>query len=380
MPDIKYKLFINDEAADQDRLDSIEEIVVEQEVDMAWEARIKMPLCVDERGMWSDEDEQLLESFTRVRVAIQIGEEPFVPLIDGPVVGYNNVKSSNPGDSTVTINVHDDSVYLNRSVQIQRFEGLSDGEIASQLFSTVEGTSLTPDIDEDDIADPAEELRADVIQRATAITLLRRLARCQGMHAYVLPGDDPGQSIGCFKKFATEPDTDEGLPEMTLLGKDQNITSFNLSNNGQGATQAQTFSIGISDLGTVSGTSSFQDLPLLGPQESTQEDQAATSVERPGGLCRRVPAEHRSQARTERDSYTLQATGEILENCYEGVLRPYLVVPVKAVNGRESGNYLIKKVTHTLSRSSYQQSFTLISNALSEGAETGVSDLVGSII
>jgi hypothetical protein len=269
--------------------------------------------------------------------------------------------------------VQDDSVYLNRNAAIEEFEDKSDHEIAEELFNTANEITET-DIEE--TPPPAGEIPSSLIQRQTAMTLLRRLARCQGMHAYVLPGENPGETIGCFKSFTTET---SDLPDMILLGEEQNITSFNLSNNGQGATQAQAFSLNISDRGSVSGTSSFQNLELLGPQVSTEENQAATSIERPG-MCRRVSAERRAQVRTERDSYTVQATGEILENCYAGVLRPYLIVQVRAVNGRESGNYLIKKVTHNLTQSYYRQSFTLISNALSEGAETGVSDLVGSIV
>lgn len=373
MSNIRYQLFINNKAADQERLDSVEEIVVEQEVDMAWEARIKLPLRVDERGAWSDEGEKMSEAFSRVRVEVQIGEDPFVPLIDGPVVGHENSKSSSPGQSTLTIMVQDDSVYLNRNANIENLGDKPDHEVAAELFGTVDQIAYT---DIEDTPPPDGDISPDLVQHGTAINLLRRLAHCQGMHVYVLPGDKPGQSVACFKKFTTaEPE----LPDMILLGKDQNITGFNLSNNGQGATQARAFSFNISDKGAASGTSNSRNLELLGPQQSTEEDQAATSIER-AGLCRRVPAERRAQARAERDAYTLQATGEILEGCYSGVLTPYQTVRVKAVNGRESGNYLIKKVTHTLDRSRYQQSFTLISNALSEGAETGVTDLIGSIV
>lgn len=373
MPAINFKLFINNHEADQDRLDKIEEIVVEQEVDKVWEARINMPLCVDERGMWSDQDEEMIEAFTRVRVEVEVGQGSS-PLIDGPVVGYNNAKSAAPGESSVTVNVHDDSVYLNRQAQIERFNDKSDDQIARELFQKVD--TIKTNVQVDPTPPPAEELRSDLVQRGTAIQILRQLARCQGMHVYVLPGANAGESIGCFKSFST---TLSDLPAMILLGKDQNITSFNLSNNGQGATQAQAFSLNISDGGLVSGNSSFRNLEFLGPKTATEEENAATAVERTD-RCQRVSAERQANICTARNAYTLQATGEVLENCYTGVLRPYEVVQVRAVNSREAGNYLIKKVTHTLTRSSYRQSFTLISNALSEDSPTGVSAVVGSIV
>ena len=60
---------------------------MEQEVDKAWEARIEIPICVDENGNWTGEDEDFMRSFSRGRVEIKIGDDPFVPLVDGPIVG-----------------------------------------------------------------------------------------------------------------------------------------------------------------------------------------------------------------------------------------------------------------------------------------------------
>ena len=62
-----------------------------------------------------------------------------------------------------------------------------------------------------------------------------------------------------------------------------------------------------------------------------------------------------------------------------GLIAPYKVVTVRGVNARLSGAYVIKKVTHRLTRSIYTQSFSLLRNARSEGSSGGLEDLAGSI-
>jgi hypothetical protein len=44
----EFKVWYNGKSATREQLDAIEEIVVEQDVDVAWEARIKIPVCIAE--------------------------------------------------------------------------------------------------------------------------------------------------------------------------------------------------------------------------------------------------------------------------------------------------------------------------------------------
>ncbi|MCG8356841.1 MAG: hypothetical protein MI920_14825, partial [Kiloniellales bacterium] len=110
MQEIGYRLFLNDGPASQEETDRVEQIVVEQEVDMAWEARLDIPIGADEQGLWSSEDEVFAQPFNRVRIEVQVAGAAFVPLIDGPVVGSDARMSGEPGQSMLTVRVQDDSV------------------------------------------------------------------------------------------------------------------------------------------------------------------------------------------------------------------------------------------------------------------------------
>jgi len=50
MPSFGFRVYFGDRAATTEELSRIEEIVVEQEMDMAWEAHVRLYLCTDENG------------------------------------------------------------------------------------------------------------------------------------------------------------------------------------------------------------------------------------------------------------------------------------------------------------------------------------------
>ena len=376
MPATRYRLYFDDEPATREQLDGVDEIRVEQEIDMAWEARLEIPVCVDESGDWKGENEVFMQPFSRVRAEVKVGDKPYVPLIDGPIVAHDGNKSPQPGQSSITLIVRDDSVYLNREEEISSFEGRPDHEIAEELFGGVPQIVST----EIDRAAPRKGVGRQppvVIQRATAMRMLRLLARDQGMHAYVLPGDESGRSIGCFKRFSTQP---SDLPPLVLLGKDRNLETLNVTNDAEGPSKFQAFFLDAANKGVVDSTSNLGGLDLLGPEPPFDFDEGDTAVQiAPPGTASPVDTGRRVEVEAERASYAFEATGSVMPGCYQAVLLPYRAVSVLAINDRLSGDYLIRKVTHTLTRSRYSQAFTLMRNARSGGTGGAFSDPIGRI-
>src|ERR1700730_13469649 len=129
MPSIEYRLFFNNQPAKQAQLDLVESMEVEQDVDIAWEARLEVLLCTSDAGKWLLEDQKILDDFGRVRIEVKIGKDPFVPLIDGSIIGFENRLSAEPGQSTATVHIHDDSVLLNREEAVEFFGDKTDDQI-----------------------------------------------------------------------------------------------------------------------------------------------------------------------------------------------------------------------------------------------------------
>jgi hypothetical protein len=370
MPFAQFRMFFDNQPADRQHLDMIEEIVVDQEVDVAWEARLKIPICADEKGKWEDEDFAFAQSFARVRVEMQIGSAPFVPLIDGPVVADERPKDAQPGQSALTLIVQDDSVYLNRHEEIRYFDDRTDSQIAEALFNEVKEIATTVI---ETTSHPSGYLPLVFVQRGTPMAALRTLARNQGMHAYVLPGENPGESVAHFNKFPTAP---SGYPPLILMGADQNIKSFRIHNDAQRTTTVKTYRLDIPDKGETKGTAGLTDFDLLGSQALFDRDADIGTLIALPGICTRVDPKERAKIEADRASYAIEASGEVIKGRYPAVLRPYNTITVKGVDGRYSGAYRIKKVTHTFNRSNYTQAFTLVTNAVSAGALSSTRDLV----
>jgi hypothetical protein len=367
----KFRLFFGDRPATQEELAHVEEITVEEETDLAWQATIKMFLCLDERGNWAHAQDQFLPSFQRVRVELQLGERPWVALIDGPIVGRNTDMDSQPGRSNITITVHDDSAFLNREAAVDVRDGRSDDDVARALFN------LVPAIAEQRIETPppvTDRLAAARVRRGTAIQQLRELARRHAFHAFVLPGAQAGRSIGCF---LPDPATNQNLPELILLGADRNLSTLQVTEEAQTPTRFRARSLSISDKQIVARTSRLQDLDLLGAQRTQPESQTGTQVLDPHANNQDDP-DRAVQAATRRTSYSLRATGRVVPGCYQGVLQPYQLVSIRAGSTALSGSYLLTKATHRLTPSLYTQEFTAKRNGVEALGQQ--PDVLGGIL
>jgi len=364
---IRYRLFFNDEPTSRKELDQVEDITVEQEIDMAWEARLKVPVCQDSQGRWRNTNEHFVNNARRIRIEVAMGTNAFVPLIDGPVVKKVNQMRFEPGQSNITLVVRDDSDLLDRDVRDFNFEE-SDQEIIRSLFEeteTIAGTEVTIDDEVSSESNEATPFR----YRGTPIAALHCLVRRYGMHVNVLPGDNPGESQGCFRHFPGINDNTEGepyLPAMVLFGDHANIRELNTDQSSTRPARYEATTLSIADKERLASDTSFRDREVLGDRDALPEgEEEATELVDPAP-CVPIDPERAASSRAESSSYSFEASGSIIEGCYPAVLLPYRLVIVRMGGTPKRGTYIIRQVTHILTRSSYSQSFSLISNAESE--------------
>lgn len=356
MASLEFRLFLEGEPATREQLDLVEEITVEQRVDAAWECRATYPLRVDAEGNWTGADEPWMESFARYRVEVRLDGKAWVPLIDGSVVSHESPRRPDPGQSTFTLVVHDDSVLLNREQASDTLEGTLT-EVVEQLFEH-EAIARTD-------VEAAEEGGGDgmtpyVQRRGSNMQLLRQLARQADMHAYVLPGESPGESVGCFRAFPSEP---AGLAPLYLLGPERNLDELTVSGDHQGPARAHASSLSFADKSMLAAETAPADLRLLGgaPAPAGRREASVLAPPAYGGV---TDPTTRATAATRRASRSIEASGSVRTGCYGSVLRPYEAVEVGGAKEADSGTYVVKSVTHTLTRSEYRQRFTLVRDAL----------------
>jgi phage protein D len=369
----EFRLFFDNEPATPEQLERVEKISVDQEIDMMWEGSVHLPLRVDAQGNWEDDDEAFMQPFARVRIEVRVGDGRFVPLIDGPIVGFDSKLSSEPGKSTMILTIHDDSVRLNQEDRISQYEDQTDDEIASEVFGQFGDIIQNTDIESTPASGSA--LTADIFQRGSSMQFLRRLARRQGMHAYVLPGEQPGQSVGVFRSLPKQPD---GLTPLTLLGQDRNIEGFALRFNAQRPARVTATSLRITDQEIISGDSGSDDAESLGDGSLVESSSDISQVILPPQIGESVDIDQATRARAISAGFAVTGSGNTREDYYPDVMSPYRLVTLLGGNSPVSGDYLITRVTHTITRNIYKQSFKLSRNARTESTGPGGSSSSGS--
>jgi hypothetical protein len=361
----QYRLYLNGTAATADQLVRFEDITIEQEMDQATQGRFQVPLCMSTTGVWDGETEAFLQGMTRVRLEVQMQNTDWIPLIDGPIITVETAMFYEPGRSMLTLVISDDSFFLHRDETVTSFQG-SDDEIASQIYDQVPQIAWSVT----DKAPPRSNPGfTTTVLRGTQMEFLKQLAKRQHMHAYVGCGDSPGKSIGYFK-LDPDPTQDYGLAPMVLLGTGTNIFSFHTDTKvGQTATYKSSL-INLTDGSIEDRSADPSDIALQGT--NPPPGPGITRLLRPG-IADAVSLARAVQAETERAAYALSAHGEVMKETYPSVLQPYQCVQVNGANGPLSGTWLIKQVTHTLTRNEYGQSFHVIRNAQSAGTNASPS-------
>lgn len=373
MPETQYRLFFDNQSVPARQMEAIDEIVVEQEVDMAWEARLKIPFILDAQGNWQVEEDDYMRPFCRVRIEVKIGDQPYVAIFDGSVTGFDSHMNSQPGQSTMTLIAQDDTFFLNRGEQVVSFENKQDHEVAEQLFNDFGDLIASRQVDNTPASGSA--LTPLVVRRGTAMQLLRYLAKRQGMHAYVLPGDNPGESIGCFKSYPTASD---GLPALVLLGDERNIDELQVRYCACKPSDAAASTLRIKDKQIVSETVRRNQLELMGDETGEEESNLDLQV-LPPRQGESVDLRQALTAVVEASGFSYDITGNVIEDTYPAVLSPYRVVAVRAGNTVISGDCLVVKTTHKINRGQYSQSFSLKRNARSSRFSAGQGSVPGGI-
>lgn len=358
----EMRMYLNNEPADEEQLDLFGQVRVDQSIGLATEAELEIDLAMDDSGSWADIDTDFLQPFGRVRIEVKVNGGDFVPLIDGPVVGQRFELDAAPGQSRLTLVVHDDSVLLNRQEAVQVFEDQTASDVAQQLFRAG-GLDLAVD----DVPAAGGALERVIVQRGTAMQLLRDLARRHGMFVYVKPGVDPGSSVGVF----AQPDLNPGdLPELLLMGADRNVNRLTIEFDALRPTIAWASNIDAADLSPLAAGEFSSNQRALGDEE-------AHEIVPPGLLLLARTREEISDlsaaagAAVDYGSWAYSAQGEVTGDAYPAVLLPYEVVVVQGA-GSLSGEYLVSQVTHTIDDEGYRQKFQLRRNARSTNGEGGL--------
>jgi hypothetical protein len=367
MGDTRFRVWFGNSAASVEQLARFEEIEVTQEMDALWEAHLRMSLCLDASGTWLDWPGDRAAPFSRVRVEIDVGTGTFTPLIDGPLVSIDGGLDSQPGRSTATMVVRDDSAFLNRDEENENLpDNQTDSDVAEMLFRRFAQIRDTR-IDRTTTIRPARRRRGTVLQ------YLKDMARANDRRAYVLPGDQPGASIGCFLRDPREP---ASLPKLVMIGNDRNLASVSIRQNPHGAPRIRARILRTDDQGRATFETSAADLGLMRDVPAVPADLTPRHLVHPADNIRPDPADTVS-GHARRAGYVYHLSGQTVPQRYGAVLSPYNKVRVDAGATPYSGDYLITKVVHRITPSVYSQHLEAKADSQSAVSGAQIAEALG---
>ena len=362
----QYRVWIDRQPADRALYDRLETVTVEQAMGMATEARLEFESCMDGRGIWKKgPSDPIARAWRRVRVEVKHGGGAWTPLIDGPIVAWNASMSGEAGRSMLTVTVHDDSALLDK-MKLRpdiKWENKTPKQVAQTLLEGYDAVI-------DEIVPAPSDRPEQFMVIGTPMQVLLSLTRAFGVFVYVKPGETVDDRSRAFVK-KIEVDKPPAFPPLILVGPKRNIDSFDTRSDALFNNRFAASRLNLSDMSVVTFTSSWKDVDLLAdePLLDDPEDLGFDMTDPVDAQAYDLMA--LGTANQQRVSFTLTGSGTVRTGCYSGVLEPYETILVGGVDAKTATKYTIRDVTHSLGRSTYEQSFTLMGNAVFKLDENG---------
>jgi phage protein D len=353
---IAYLLKIEGSPADAALIDAIQEVEVEDHAKLADAARIRVTTAVGDRGAtWSTLDDQLCTRLANVQIAVRLGADHDVPLIDAYVIDVRAALSAEPGRSQIDIVAMDATVLMDLEEKVKAWPDQSDSAIASSIFSD---HGFDADVRSTDPVRQSTDVTT--MQRATDIRFLQQLAERNGHEVYVEVGDD-GRTVGHFHPPDLQQDNQAVLS--VNLGTETTLDEFKVRYDMLSATQATASGVDVQDASAQPAQAPSGTLATLGQSSTVSGDRPRTRLLTGNGLSKTGELQTLSQAVVDRSSFAITAEGLVNAAVLGQVLRAKQPVLVRGAGDQFSGQYYVERVLHRFDANGYQQRVTLKRNA-----------------
>jgi hypothetical protein len=299
---------------------------------------------------------------TRVIVVATVRGVPHV-LTDGVITRHDIAPSSTPGESKLTVTGEDLSVLMD--VVEMPFMRYPAQPVVARVYTIlakyaaigIAPVGIPPVIP--DFPNPLDELPS---QNGTDLAYLRQLASDCGYVFYVEPGPLPGANIAYFG-----PDVRIPVPQPALsvnMDAHTNVESLSFALDGM-SKKIVVLMVFDPFTGKVPVPVPIPNVSILRPPLGARLTPPA-KVEFPEGLTGLTPTQAVSKGLgiSFAASDAITGSGTLDVTRYGQPLRSRLLVGVRGAGLAYDGLYYVNSVTHTLTRGSYKQSFSLSRDGL----------------
>ena len=314
-------------------------------------------------------DSPLLTVFNRVVLTVILRGTPRV-LMDGFITSQEHQPTDVPGVSALTLTGEDISLMMDKDEKNVEHPAQDEMTIALKIIASYAQFGLIPLVVPPALFDPPLPVERTPVQQCTDMEYLQHLAERHAYVFYITPGPARLTNTAYWG-----PPIRVGQPQKALsvnMGPHTNVESVDFQHNALAATSVS---------GRVQDRITNLVLPIQSllslrpplaafPDLQVHRQQVRRRLLRKAALTT-TQALARAQAQTDRSTdEVVTATGELDAMRYGELLQPRALVGLRGAGHLYDGFYYVKRVTHSLSRGSYKQSFTLAREGL--GTTTSV--------
>jgi phage protein D len=363
-----YQIQLNGTAVDAGFYDQLASLEIEENADLPGAISFTLPIAAS-AGDLTWVGDATIGPFVNVSVVVTPdGGGAAQCVFDGYVLSQKIHLQPGITASTVEVWGQDASVLMALEEQVREWSGVTDGEVANQIFSSY-GFEPGPDNTDDDSPAHTDDAHT-LMQRASDWEFLRRLARRSGKWCRVTCDNQPGQRTGVF----AAPDLQATAAATIDLNDPQqrSVSSldFHWDVNRPSAVAAYQASLTNSDPDGTDASTSDSGLPPLDAQDlAAFAGQDLSVILTATGDEAELPA--MAQAVLRDSGWFARAEGTADLAVLKTVLRVGTVVAVQGVGSILSGNYLVWSVRHTITTQSHSMAFVLVRNAVGPAPSGG---------
>jgi phage protein D len=356
-----YQVLFNGMPADDDFYEMVAKLEIEENIDLPDAIELQLPIA-EKDGELTWLDDTRIAPYSNIAVVVTPDEGGAQQCIfDGYVLTHKVRMPAGPAGATVDVWGQDASVLMGLTETVKEWSGMSDVDVAAQIFQSY-NASPSPDNAKEDSPSHTEDAHT-LMQRASDIDFLRRLARRTGRWCRVTCGEKQGQYVGYF----ATPDL-SGDPVATIDLNDSTKSSvpvleFSWDITRPTAVVTRQAALDDDDRDGVSADTSESGLKPLdsrsladfaGKDKTVILTAAADTAELPqraSGLLREA-------------GWFAKCEGTADLAVLKQVLRVGTVVRVEGCGSLLSGPYLVWSVRHSITTQTHSMTFVLVRNAM----------------
>ncbi len=373
---VQLELDVGGSPACDDLQSAVQLIEVEENADRPDTALIRLPVNRTSSGDLEYVGDGSFDPNSNVTVTVTPSGGSPQCIFDGYVLSWRLHLDRTSSASTIDVWAQDASWLMGVDDTVREWSGMTDGEVANQIFSSYGFNPAEGNTDDDS---PQHDPDAhSLFQRSSDLQFLRGLARRNGKLMRVACTDTPGVRTGYF----VTPDVG-ATPAATLSLVDPNtwnVDSLEFDWDVLRPSEVDTSQVdldssssdGTPGNATDSGLEAMSDLdyPTYAGQSSTLVLTPAADV---AELTQRATATLREA------EWFVRCRGETSVERLGSFLRVGSVVMLEGAGSLHSGNWLVWNVVHRIRADHVRLSFTLVRNAVGSASGGGLGGLLGGL-